>query len=532
MLLLGLLLHLLAPAPTSSAHASLEASVPTPGAILDAAPDKAGLVFSEPVTPAVDGFRLIGPDRSARVLPARIEGSTIAVDLPDDLPRGTHLLSWRVISADSHPISGVITFAVGAPSPDAPIDADARGTAAETANVLGRGLVTLGVLLTVGLVLVEALVLRRRGPASVQRAVRVAGLLGIVAAVVNLPLEWVALQGVGPGALANPASWVGVLGGPTAIAAALGVVGLGLVVLMHRLTPSASRNRVLRGGAALAVCSLVATGHTRTYGPVWAMVGADVAHVVVGSFWLGGVLALGLVLRSAADDAVVVVRRFSTAAAVSVVVLAVSGATMAVLVLQSWSDLLDTGYGRALLVKLGLVLVVLAVAGWNRFALLPRLSGAGPDGLTGLRRALRHELGLLVAVVLVTGVLISADPVPSVGGVHQHSAPTSGPQTLALADVEATVLVTPARVGTNSVLVTLRDADGRAVEPEQDPTLAVSLPAEQLGPLRPVLTPTSLPGEYRGEVDLPLSGEWELALAVRTSELSETVGSLSVAVVS
>jgi CopC domain len=43
-------------------------------------------------------------------------GLARAVDLPGGLSRGTHLVSWRVVSADGHPVGGALTFSVGEPS--------------------------------------------------------------------------------------------------------------------------------------------------------------------------------------------------------------------------------------------------------------------------------------------------------------------------------------------------------------------------------------------------------------------------------
>ncbi|WP_198671532.1 copper resistance CopC family protein, partial [Desertihabitans aurantiacus] len=188
-----------APAPPASAHASLLSSDPVPGAVLATAPTDVRLVFDEPVTPAVEGVRLVGVDGSTVVLDARAVDDTVLVTLPTGLARGSWLLSWRVVSADAHPISGVLGFAVGAPSAEAPpAPAAVESPLAELLLTGARALTYGGVLALVGLVLVRTLVLRQSRPG---RAAPVAALVAGTGAVLAVPLEWLAVQAADPAAL-------------------------------------------------------------------------------------------------------------------------------------------------------------------------------------------------------------------------------------------------------------------------------------------------------------------------------------------
>uniref|UniRef100_UPI0018E514CE CopD family protein n=1 Tax=Desertihabitans aurantiacus TaxID=2282477 RepID=UPI0018E514CE len=346
-------------------------------------------------------------------------------------------------------------------------------------------------------------------------------------AVLAVPLEWLAVQAADPAALLD-GGLADAATGATGVAAALTVAGVVLGAVGSR---SGGPSGWLRWpGIALAVASLAVVGHTRTYQPTWLVVGADLAHVLAGALWSGGLLALLLWWRSerGPDDVLTVVSRFSTAAAVSVLVLAATGTTMAVLVLERWSDVLQTAYGRALLVKLALVAVVLAMAGWNRLVLVPRLRRAeAAEVAPRLRRSMVDEVALLAAVAVFTGVLTSASPVPDDHDGHgSATAIAPAPQRLDLGDVEAEVLLSPARRGPNDVAVTLRDDTG-PVEVEQAPTVSLTLPG-QVGPLTTRLEPTGTPGQYRGPVDLPLAGRWELAVAVRLDRFTEPVGVVTV----
>ncbi len=99
------------------AHAALVATEPADGSVLADGPKQFSLTFSEPVSPLV--LTLVRPDGTPVPLSAfRLDGQTILIDVPPEPGggRGTHVLSWRVISADGHPVGGSILFSVGAPS--------------------------------------------------------------------------------------------------------------------------------------------------------------------------------------------------------------------------------------------------------------------------------------------------------------------------------------------------------------------------------------------------------------------------------
>lgn len=131
---LGILLVvvLLAPA-AATAHTNSVETNPEQGATLDTLPAQATITFSE--EPKHVDVVLAKPGGKTDVLTPRVADSTVTVDLPGDGARGTYRLSYRVVSADGHPVSGSVTFAVTAgsapdrtPAPEpAPVDSDAAG---------------------------------------------------------------------------------------------------------------------------------------------------------------------------------------------------------------------------------------------------------------------------------------------------------------------------------------------------------------------------------------------------------------------
>jgi copper transport protein len=309
-------------------------------------------------------------------------------------------------------------------------------------------------------------------------------------------------------------------------------------------------------GCGLAVGSFALIGHTRGYGPVPLVLTADLLHLTVAAVWLGGLIGLGLLIRSTGravngrpapsrgpagrpatatptlprsrvETAAVALARFSALAAALVAVLGVSGGLLAWRILGSWAALVDTGYGLALLVKLGLVLLAVAAAGYNRFVLRPAISGAptAEAGWVRLRRSVTVEAGLLVAVLAVTGWLVNASPtLPSAAAATEPAAaPAAGTpveQTVPLGTGRLTARLTPATRGVNSLEYGITDANGQPVQPVSDPTVSVTMPAAGVGPLTRPVSVTG-PGAYKAVLDLPLSGRWVVTISVRTSEFEQ-----------
>lgn len=109
---------LLAGAAPASAHAALTGSDPQQGSVVAQAPTRISLTFSEQVSMNDSSLRVLDP-KGKRVDtggPSDLGGSTYGVKLHAGLPDGTFTVTYQVVSADSHPVSGAFTFSIGAPS--------------------------------------------------------------------------------------------------------------------------------------------------------------------------------------------------------------------------------------------------------------------------------------------------------------------------------------------------------------------------------------------------------------------------------
>lgn len=514
----------------ASAHAILLSTDPKGDTLLPQAPAAVTLTFNEPVKiwpTSVSVFDPAGERVKAEV--GSVDTKVVA-KLPANLAEGTYTVSWRVTSADDHPVSGGFAFSVGKRTTPAAVTPD-DGEPTRSLNLtrlVANGLGYLGVLAGVGLAVFELLILRADPGAMpvlrrrLRRTARIVTGIGAVGLLASVPLT-IAWQQAGElGMLSEGAVWSDGVRSDTAVSALLAIAGL--VVAAWAVTRP--RTQALAGvavGSALALVSLPWTGHTRTYGPGWLVTASDLVHVSAGAVWLGGVIALVLTLAKSSDAsperAAATVARFSAIGAWLLGALAVAGTVMAWRILGSIRGLWETNYGIALLTKLGVVMVALGIAAWNRYRLLPAVVRTPRDRPARkiLYDAVRAEAFLLVAVLGITGVLVTQPPKETSGGDTPATTTRARGVEERLGDNLVRIRISPVSVGRNYLQVYLRTTDGKAFEPATAPNIRFALPAEQLGPLAAPLERVG-PGQYEGAVTLPVAGDWEVRITARTSK--------------
>ena len=305
--LVGVALALGSAAP-AAAHASLVRTDPTDGQVLNKSPKVARLTFDETVSAQSGGVQMYDARGDAVESEASARDKVLTVDVPDKLADGTYVISWRVVSADGHPVAGALTFSVGQPStvvrqpptPDASAATGVRG-----ALSVAQGVGYLGLFLAAGLVMFTAWllpglprldVLRRR----LRRIVRVSAAVAVLAGLVQLPLSGAYQQGLGFSDLLGGSVWSSA-GGRELLGLGLLTAGLLLAVAPLGAAPLRGRGRVVAtAGAVLAIASPSVVGHSRAYPPQLLVVATDVLHVAAGAVWFGGLVGLALSLHALA----------------------------------------------------------------------------------------------------------------------------------------------------------------------------------------------------------------------------------------
>ena len=156
------------------------------------------------------------------------------------------------------------------------------------------------------------------------------------------------------------------------------------------------------------------SGHSAAdAGSSWLSELADWVHLSAATLWIGGLVQLAAVVWPAAPElrrtAFV---RFSRLATVLVAILVAAGTYLSILRLPHVHDLWTAGYGRVLLVKLGLVSVALAWGGLHKLVALPAVERGDARMLARLPRSLAGESAVAMAVLLAAAVLVDSKPPP------------------------------------------------------------------------------------------------------------------------
>ncbi|MGW7259798.1 copper resistance CopC/CopD family protein [Streptomyces sp. NPDC054834] len=381
-MLLGtmLVLLLLGGAGPASAHAAVRSTDPADGTVLKSAPRQVTLTFTESVALLDDSFRVYDPSNhqvstgEAQHAPGRSD--TARVTLPAKLGEGTFTVAWRVVSADSHPVSGAFTFSIGKPSPTAALVDPGQTEDPATGSLynIGRYAAYMAAALLIGTSAFAA-VCRPPDFTPLRKAVRTGWWTLVAATVVLLVLRAPYEEGTSPAtafdmsALARTAT--GRPGLLLLIRLALLLVAGALLLLLRRRAAPPGRP-ALAAGAALAVglaLTWAAAEHASAGIQVPVAITSSVLHLLAMAVWLGGLAALLTLLSRTAEPVTVptdTVTRFSRLAFASVTVLAVTGVYQSWRGLGSWQALADTSYGRLLVAKLAAVTVLLVMAGLSR----------------------------------------------------------------------------------------------------------------------------------------------------------------------
>ena len=451
------------------AHANLADARPAPNSVLETAPETVIAWFTEPIEAGLSEIRVL--DSSG----ARVDLGDTTVD-PNDptaifvglepLPNGTYTVAWRNVSTvDGHLVRGSFLFSVGEPLSAVDVEAPGQPLFQSPWEPVVRWAILIAALAVVGGLSFDLLVLRpalldRRASPAVRR-------VGEAAASRGLRVVWLGMALL---ALASAAqlllqagstfekSWWGALGGPAWSIATetewgrLWLWRVGLILASSAVLAavyarfqrdSAGRAvhdayprlvRVLALAAAVGVLvTLSRTSHgAATAGIETAAVLSDLLHLSASAFWVGALfhLALGLPLltrelpareRRAALSRMI--PRFSAVAALSVGTLVVTGIFAAWAQVTAWAAF-GTPYGAALIVKITLVAVLLALGAVNLVWVRPRLS-RGDAAAVWLKRLVAVEAVLAVAVLAAVGVLTSLEPARQVASREGIGAPDS-----------------------------------------------------------------------------------------------------------
>lgn len=515
----------------ASAHASVVSSSPVDGSRLKAAPTVVTITFDEPVSLGSVGYLHV-TDQSGRKVDAgpayhpNGNGAQIADKLKSGLGDGTYTESFRIISADSHPVAGTVRFVVGNGVLSASAVAGSTvNHATSVALDAARWLSFVGFALVIGTWLVIVAWQRGRG----ERRVATLAWTGVGAAALGAVLE-VLLQGpytAGTG-ISHLADW-SLIDGTLHTdygryhCVRLVLLGVTAVYLAWALQAGRQRRRVealavLLGGALALTFS--ATGHAATTSPHWLSITSDLLHITAMGVWLGGlvVVVAALLPRADTDELRVALPVFSRVAFLAIVTLAVTGTYAAWRGVGELQALFTTTYGWLVVLKVVLFAGIVMLGNLGRLFLRRRDPATGTERL---RRSVLVEVVLAIGVLVATSVLV-AEPRGKEAVAVAQARPRSASVSIGGGRV-ATVTFDPGKHGDIRTTVEL----SAGPQPQQV-TATATLPSKQIGPIPLGLTAAGRNLYGSSGVLLPAAGTWVVQLVVTTSQFSAVTATVRI----
>ena len=531
----------------AAAHANLAESDPAANSVLGSPPERVVIRFTEPLEPALSEIRVLDS------LGERVDLGDSALDPADltimsvslgTLGNGAYTVAWRNVSTvDGHSVRGAFLFSVGEPLSasvasqledqpllQSPIEPFVRWLA------LVGGLALVGVLAFRLLVSTPALAgIESEGVGELRSALSRNTMI-LTWTALALFLSMSALRLMIQASVVYDTSPLDALAGPVwslvsetewgrlwlmrmGFAVAAGVV---LFIMRGRVENTAlvALTIALGAGALLTISRSSHAAALLEIGGVSML--NDFIHTIAVTVWVGGLFSLALDIptamrlldeRERRETLSAFIPRFSVVAGLSVAVLALTG------IYSAWTQVtvpeaLDTPYGRALTIKVGLVGLLLLIAAVNLVWVRPRLSGEGRAAYW-LRRLVAVEVVIAVITLLSVGFLTSLEPARQTAarlgiGVEEG---------LTFSDTaegaNMTLEITPGLVGPNTIKITLRDGFGEPITNATDVRVRLSYLDADLGETEVSAVPTGN-GEFTlSDRLIGIDGAWEVALVVQ-----------------
>ncbi len=474
---------------TALAHGLIERAEPPVGGATASAPTRVQLWFTEPIEPRFSRLEVYPAGSSNRVDLGDVEmegDRSLTVTMPPGLADGAYLVVWQVLTlSDGHTTSGSYSFGVGVPADSTQTLIAERSPLADSARFLSLGgqAVLMGVAVFRWSIRLEDANRFRRSLFWVMHLTRAALVLGAIGSL------YVQSHSAGVLAIELLTTQWGIVW--LARAAMIGVVAARSDWLMRGDGTGAS---LLAGGFLLLTTSF--TSHSAAkFGAVGLAV--DWAHLLATAVWSGGVLCAAIAI---ANRETKFLANFSILGTAAVGGLIASGLWLGSGQVGSWAALLLTDYGRALLMKLAVVVLAFGLGAFNLLRRGNRLISAA-------------EAVMALIILLFAAFLTNLPPAFS---QLTDGAPTRVEQSKEVGDLKTTVTIWPARAGANSVEVTLNEK-GR---PLTGATASLQFQPLDAGAIVSELALDELGGGVYSAsgTNLTTEGNWQILLIVNATD--------------
>ncbi|MFP3410097.1 copper resistance CopC/CopD family protein [Bacillus sp. SIMBA_074] len=510
---------------SASAHAYVVKSNPAENETLKKAPSVVKIEFDEDIQVSSFNTLFVRDTSGKRVdlKDAHIDKKNkkiLEAGLKENLKNGLYSIQWKAISADGHPIQGVIPFRIGlAEAGTDDIKVEEMGYVPQIDMIMERGILYTSFSLFIGVLLFN-LILYKGSVSQVQsRSKKIIwiSLFGIfISLLFNLPLQakinadvsW--LEAFDP-LLLKETLQLSVFGYVWITQMAL-ISTLMIVTYFAVKSERVSSFKVWSIPIVLFIGLLVMKAfNSHAYGLKFKEIAVvmDFLHLFAASLWMGGLSSIVLLLRKEADKWTMywdAIKRFSPWATGAVIVILLTGLFNSTFFIPTIHSLFDTKYGLALLAKI-LLFVCMGILGIIHY-------------VKGRMRA-QQRLGATVKVEFIIGIIVFVI-VAFMTNVQTPPMPPTGPFTESKQldnGYELTLHVSPNKVGQNTFHITLKDENGQPVTDMEQIVLTTQSLDMNMGKGSFKVSAVS-PGEYEAEgMYINMTGNWDIQVHGLTKSL-------------
>jgi copper transport protein len=507
----------------SSAHAYIVKSNPTGNQSLSKSPDKVSIEFDEIIQPTFYSLQVLDmKGTQVNKDNGRINASNAKVlesDVKQDLPKGIYTLKWKIVSSDGHPVDGVIPFQIGVSGKNQPLlKSKTTGYIPHFDLILIRWIQYISGAIFVGLSFFYLFVYPRESlqNSSIEKRykkiVTISFVFLWISILFSLPLQATIEANV---------SWsdafdVSLLQ-EIATKTLFGKVWISEIILLLLLLLTVKRNKKFFWWASfiLGSCLFLAkaiTSHAVSSTDLLVSIEFDFLHLLCASIWIGSLTAMAVLLPLNRDEEGKIlfqqmVRRFSTWGKVCVFFLVITGVYLGLKYVPTFHALFYTNYGRVLVSKVALFLVMLI------FAFLNSLKGRR-DEAKKWGMSIWSEVTIGVIVLFLAVILTNLPTASSSMGPFKETNHVKN-------NDDVTLKVGPNVIGQNTFDVILKDKDGKPLTDIQQVSLTFSTQRMDMGE-NTVNLPKAADGHYKIQgMYFNMTGAWKVHVHVLTKSLED-----------
>ena len=500
------------------AHAIIEKAIPVPNSQVKEPPKEIVLTFNERLEEKLYSIKVFNADGD-NVTKSKTQLSTDQKQLTQLLPSlsdGTYTVSYRVLSADGHPIEGSYVITIGEEKNEfkdpaafkKPIDIDperSNSNADASFSIISTAIRIfnyIALLLSTGWILWGAL--RKEEMGEIERPYkRWATILQILFLITNVLMGFIQmsqLQGIWE--MANITSImfgtnIGIIWILSMLISILGFIFLTRYIWFDIFW------------AILLLLLKSQNGHAVAFEPAFISISLDFIHLLAASIWSGGLFFIILFWKKQREYVKQFLFIFSKAALVSIIVLIISGAALTIIYLPHLSYLLKTQWGVLLLIKVGLVFMVILTGIILRYNLKNKKEKS-------IGKWLKVDITMMVFILIIVGSFTHLSPLP-------QNEPLDWIETKN--EIEIKTMISPKIPGSNSFII-----DANSLEE------GVNIKGIQLFLKykdNPEVSPIQVPiptfeqdksvFEKSEDLYIPFDGNWTIELRILNSNDDESV---------